>query len=162
MGYYCKHSQEQFVSCEQDTTGALRAAGRRCTIPRMKVANALRHAGGHLTAEDIHALVVGADREASVALSTIYRTLETLKKLRLVAETSGGTRATYEWVDREHPHYHLSCTNCGGGTTLMPEVFEDLAAVIRRVADFEAHLDHVVVSGLCGACARALADTTPD
>jgi Fur family ferric uptake transcriptional regulator len=143
------------MSCEAQTMDALREAGRRCTIPRIKVASALQHARGHLTAEEIHAHIVEGDRQTAIALSTVYRTLETLKEIRLVSETAGGQRATYEWVDRAHPHYHLLCRRCGEETDLDPHVLEGFAVEVRALADFEVHLDHLVVAGLCRACRDA-------
>jgi Fe2+ or Zn2+ uptake regulation protein len=138
---------------------ALHEAGRRTTIPRIKVASALQHAGGHLTAEEIHELIVEHDAQAAIALSTVYRTLETLKEIRLVAETAGTPRSTYEWVDQAHPHSHLACRRCGRETALDPRVLEAFAEEIRASSGFEAYLDHFVVGGLCADC-RALAAST--
>ncbi len=140
------------MSCEQETALALHAAGRRSTTPRIKVASALQHAGGHLTAEEIHALIQETDHQAAIALSTVYRTLETLKEIRLVAEADGGPRATYEWVDREHPHSHLMCRACGREAMLPPQFVAEFASRIEATAGFEVHLDHFVVPGLCADC----------
>ena len=149
------------MSCEADTMVALRDAGRRCTTPRIKVASALQHAGGHLTAEEIHALIAHTDAQAAIALSTVYRTLETLKELRLVAETAGTPRSTYEWVEQGHPHGHLACRRCGREVALAPQLLDAFASQIRAVSGFEAHLDHFVAAGLCGDCRQAIASGAP-
>ena len=81
--YTCEDSQEgpfTSMSCESETAKELRQSGRRFTVQRLKVAAALRHSGGHRTAEEIHDLVSQVEPHASIPLSTVYRTLGTLKE----------------------------------------------------------------------------------
>lgn len=139
------------MSCEGDTAEELRHTGRRLTVQRLKVAAALRHCGGHRTAEEIHDVLAAQDPHAAMPLSTVYRTLATLKELRLVAEVDAGGRATYEWV-AEQPHHHLICQRCGGDVDLDPRFLADLAGRIRAETGFEAYLDHLAISGRCAAC----------
>ena len=47
---------------------ALRAAGLRCTMPRLRVASALRGQQGHLTVDAIYALVAEREPAAPMAL----------------------------------------------------------------------------------------------
>jgi Fe2+ or Zn2+ uptake regulation protein len=138
------------MSCEQATVEALRGAGVRCTTPRLHVAAVLRHAGGHLTAEAIHEQV--AALEPGIALSTVYRTLETLKDVRMVSETDAGSSAAFEWIDRSHRHSHLRCVRCGREVDLDARGLARLERAIRESADFEVHFDHLAMTGLCGAC----------
>lgn len=140
------------MSCEQETIQALRAAGRRCTIPRLKVASVLQHDGGHLTAEAIHARILDHDPQTAIALSTVYRTLEALEEVRVIAAAENGSRATYEWIDRSHPHHHLVCRRCGADSELDPAVLDRLTDEIRRSAGFEPHLDHLSIAGICRRC----------
>ena len=145
------------MSCEPDLERAIRAGGRRFSPQRLRVATALRHAGGHRTAEEIHALVAsstvaGADAGPALPLSTVYRALDTLKTLRLVSEVDAGGRAAFEWVDSERPHHHLVCQQCGVEQRLDTALLDRLSASIREATGFEAHLDHLAVAGLCGQC----------
>lgn len=140
------------MSCEHDVLRMLRQAGRRCTGPRLRVASVLRHADSHRSAEEIHGLLAESDPGTAIALSTVYRTLETLKELRLVSETDAGPHATYEWIDRAQPHYHLTCRACGTEERLDPGVLDRFARQIRASVDFEPHLDHLAISGLCASC----------
>jgi Fur family ferric uptake transcriptional regulator len=139
------------MSCERDTAKELRETGRRFTVQRLKVAAALRHSGGHRTAEEIHELVSRAEPHASIPLSTVYRTLGTLKELRLVAEVDAGGRAAYEWV-AEQPHHHLVCQQCGAEADLDARLLEGLGDEIRAATGFEAYLDHFAISGRCAGC----------
>ncbi len=139
------------MSCEYDTAKELRQTGRRFTVQRLRVAAALRHSGGHRTAEEIHELVAQAEPHASMPLSTVYRTLGTLKELRLVAEVDAGGRAAYEWV-AEQPHHHLMCQRCGTEAGLDPRLLEQLGEGIRAATGFDAYLDHVAINGCCARC----------
>ncbi len=146
------------MSCEPELTRAIREGGRRCTPQRLRVATALRHVGGHRTAEEIRALVTAEAPRAPLPLSTVYRALDMLKALRLVSEVEAGGRAAFEWVDGERPHHHLVCQRCGAEQRLDPVLLDRLGASIRGATGFEAHLDHLAVAGLCAQCRAARGD----
>ena len=142
------------MSCEPDTRQMLRETGRRVTTPRLRVASVLRHAEGHRTAEQIYELIHGNDPGAAISLSTVYRTLDTLREMRLVtAVDEGGGRAAYQWLNAEQPHHHLACRRCGAGSVLDGDLFERLSGTIREETGFEPFLDHFVIAGLCRDCA---------
>ena len=141
------------MSCEAEVERALRASGRRFTMQRSKILAALRHGDGHQTADEICARVRREDPHAGISLSTVYRTLETLKQMRLVSDlhTRSGT-ATYEWTEQERPHHHLVCRQCGQAVEIeLPE----LAAIedeIRTRSGFEPDIRHLGISGVCSRC----------
>ncbi|MDD4859400.1 MAG: Fur family transcriptional regulator, partial [Dehalococcoidales bacterium] len=77
-----------------DSLSRLREKGYRLTPQRMMVLEAIEDNPNHVSAEEIHAQV--AAKYPNVNISTIYRTLELLKKLGLVTETDlGGGRVRY-------------------------------------------------------------------
>ncbi len=140
------------MSCERETAQELRAKGGRFTIQRLKIAAALRHSGGHCTAEEIHETVSRGDPHAGMSLSTVYRTLGALKELRLVAELDAGGRAAYEWVEGEQAHHHLICQRCGAQQDLDRKLPERLCEEILAETGFEAYLDHLSLAGRCANC----------
>ncbi len=142
------------MSCESQTRQILRDTGRRVTTPRLRIASLLRHARGHRTADEIHALVRGDDPDTAISLSTVYRTLDTLQEMRLVSAVDEGVgRAAYQWLDSAEPHHHLVCKGCGAEAALDGEMFDRLSAAVREATGFEPFLDHFVISGLCRDCA---------
>ena len=143
------------MSCETQTRQVLSDSGRRVTTPRLRIASVLRHAGGHRTADEIHALVRGDDPDTAISLSTVYRTLDTLQEMRLVSSVDEGVgRAAYQWLDSAQPHHHLVCKGCGAEAALDGEIFDRLSAAVREETGFEPFLDHFVISGLCRDCAE--------
>lgn len=140
------------MSCEAGTSTVLRAGGRRVTPQRQQVAIALRHAGGHRTAEELHELIGRSAPGASMPLSTVYRALATLKALRVVSEVDAGGRSAFEWVTSEQPHHHLICQHCGAERDLDPALLRQLGDSIRAATGFDAFLDHFAIAGMCEQC----------
>ncbi len=139
------------MSCETETIDLLRGSGHKMTPQRMMVLTSLRHAPGHLSATAIHDQVRAS--YPYVDISTVYRTLNVLKDLRLVSETHmGGGDATFEWVGVER-HHHLICKQCNDVTSLDHEYMDRLAAHITEDLGFTADMDHFAIFGICAFCA---------
>ena len=138
------------MSCDNDSAVVLRQADLKVTPQRILVLSALRHAGGHLTATQVYEQVRAA--YPYVDISTVYRTLSSLRQLRLITETNlGGEELTYEWA-RPEPHHHLICTVCGHIQEFSHSHLTQLAAAIEKESGFHAYLDHFAIFGRCSAC----------
>lgn len=93
-------------------------------------------------------------------LSTVYRTLNDLQDMRLVSDVgSPSGKTTYAWVDADEPHHHLVCERCGSEEDLEPELLERLRSQISQRSGFEPFFGHMMLPGLCAACAAAEAAT---
>ena len=84
-------------------------------------------------------------------ISTVYRTMTSLKELRLVTETDLGGDSTFEWA-KEGPHHHLVCSGCGAISQLEHASLERLEADLLGDYGFSANLDHFAIFGTCRAC----------
>ena len=95
----------------QDIGSKLTELGYRLTPQRMMVLSAIENSDSHISAEEIYTQVVA--KYPHVNISTIYRTLDLLKRLGLVTETDlGGGRVRYHPAEKGH-HHHLICQECG-------------------------------------------------
>jgi Fur family ferric uptake transcriptional regulator len=140
------------MSCEAESVGVLRGSGHKMTPQRMMILSSLRHAPGHMTANDIFERVKAA--YPYVDISTVYRTLSVLKDMRLVSETHmGGADAAFEWVNPER-HHHLICRRCDGVSQLDHHYLEEVGAQIAVDMGFRADLDHFAIFGVCADCQR--------
>lgn len=107
---------------------------------------------GHISAEEIHQRV--RQQYPFVDISTVYRTLNLLKKLRLITETDlGGGCVRYERLERGR-HHHLVCRQCGTSVSLDHSLLAPLEERLLRQYDFAADLDHFAIFGLCRKCQK--------
>jgi len=87
-----------------------------------------------------------------VNISTVYRTLDLLKKLNLVYEIDlGEGRVRYHAEESGH-HHHLVCQGCNRVIDIDEATLSELRDVLRRDYDFDAELRHVGIFGLCREC----------
>jgi Fur family ferric uptake transcriptional regulator len=128
----------------------LREKGYRLTPQRNLIWEVLRGADRHMTAEEVAAEVRRTMPDVNV--STVYRTLELLVSLDLVAETRLEGSACYYEVSAEPSHHHFVCTRCGAvghfGDGLLAPVYDELG----RRQDFAVSQLQVTAFGLCHAC----------
>lgn len=129
---------------------ALRRSGQRLTPQRMMVLSALSQQDGHVSAETIMELV--KPEYPYINLSTIYRTLDMLVELGLVAETDLGSGVRQFELVGSHPHHHLICQHCGGTIEIGDEILQPLRERLQRLYDFEPRMDHFAIFGVCGHC----------
>jgi len=137
----------------QDLMALVRQHGCRLTPQRAVVLQALCELDGHASAEKVHERVL--HYRPDVDLSTVYRTLEKLRDLRIASQTDlGRGHAEYEIVT-EQPHHHLICLTCGRVINLDHAYLAPAAEAIHQDFDFEPILSHLAIFGLCRACREA-------
>ncbi len=132
---------------------SLREVGYRLTPQRMLIISIIHGAKGHISAEAIHEQVV--EQYPYVDISTVYRTLQILKKLHLVSETDlGGGHVEYELTEGPS-HHHLVCRECGHTFPMDDKLMEPLRARLQEKHGFYADMEHFAIFGLCQECADA-------
>src|ERR1700689_995317 len=134
------------------------ARGIRLTPQRRALIQVIQDAREHLDAGSL--LERARQREPNIDRATVYRTLELLKKLRLVDELDlmhlYGEKHYYE-AKTERNHAHLACFRCGRIQEFSSPLFERLKAEISKQAGFTIKVTRLEVGGNCSACA---ADTS--
>jgi len=136
------------MSCFQ----ALKEKGYRLTPQRFMVLQAIDEAESHISAEEIYAKVRAKYPEFNI--STVYRTLELLKKLELVSETDLGEGIRrYHHTDEGH-HHHLICRQCGKIIDLDESSLEPLKDMLIREYGFLPELRHTAIFGRCLSCQK--------
>lgn len=138
----------------------LRRAGQRLTPQRMMVLSALAQQDGHVTAETILELV--RPEYPYINLSTIYRTLDLLIELGLVAETDlGGGVRQFELMGTR-PHHHLVCQRCGTAIEIDDETLQPLRERLQTLYGFEPRMDHFAIFGICRHCRESDSDSSAE
>ena len=129
---------------------SLRQEGYRLTPQRMMILDIINDSVSHISAEEIHQKV--RQQYPFVNISTIYRTLNLLKRLRLISETDlGEGYVRYELLERER-HHHLVCRQCGESFALEHDFLKPLQLRLLKKYGFAADVDHFAIFGLCQRC----------
>lgn len=132
----------------------LRDRGHRVTAPRLAVFEALLDDHGHLTVEELAERV--RDRQPSVNLASIYRSLALFEELGLARETRLGDEDAGRW-ELAHPdeHFHLVCVDCGTIDHHQGTLVDQVRRHLGGGHGFEAATVDLTVTGRCAACVAA-------
>jgi len=135
-----------------DIVSKLTEQGYRLTPQRIMILLAIENSDDHISAEEIHAQIVA--KYPHINISTVYRTLELLKRLGLVTETDlGGGRVRYHPAVKGR-HHHLVCQECGAIIDLDESLFSPLKSALLREYKFSADLRHLAIFGRCVNCSE--------
>ena len=129
-------------------TSALKKAGLKVTLPRMKILEMLEQCEPHhQSAEDIYRALMGAGEE--IGLATVYRVLTQFETAGLVNRhhfESG--QAVFELNEGQH-HDHLVCIKCGKVVEFVDPVIEDRQKQIAHEKGFEITEHSLIIYGRC-------------
>ena len=137
----------------QASNELLRKRGYRLTPQRYMILSVIQEAGEHLSIEQITERVLA--RNPYVSLSTIYRTLELLKKLNLIHENHLGEQTLYEAADGL-AHHHLVCRKCHATIHLDEELLGNLHQQLEETYHFHGLTLNLDAAGYCATCWRTL------
>lgn len=129
----------------------LRARGIRVTPQRAMIVRAIETMPGHLTAAEVFTAVKA--ESPYVNLATVYRTLDLLKSLDLVTDTDMGKGATHYALRSHADHHHAICRICRHSVEFPNQLLDALIKELHVGYGFEAEASHIVVFGVCAACA---------
>jgi Fur family ferric uptake transcriptional regulator len=136
-------------------TDRMRAKGLRMTSQRLILADLLESADEHLDAEKVYQLA--RRKDPKIHRATVYRTLNTLKKLGLIDELDlmhvNGERHYYEIRPRTL-HIHLVCMRCGKVEEPGGRFWEDIKTRVRTETGFKPDMVRVEMGGRCTACQK--------
>ena len=136
----------------EDIVSKLSELGYRLTPQRIMILSAIENSNDHISAEEIYAQVMA--KYPHVNISTVYRTLELLKRLGLVTETDlGDGRVRYHPAEKGH-HHHLVCQECGIIIDLDESLLTSLKDALLREHKFIADLRHLAIFGRCVNCSK--------
>jgi Fur family ferric uptake transcriptional regulator len=140
-----------------ETTGELQQAlGKRrirLTRQRRVILQVMDDAEQHL---DVDQILERAQKiDSGVALVTVYRTIDLLKKHGLIDELDllhlRGDRHYYE-SHGPRDHIHVACLRCGKVREFESRLYEQLKQQIARDFDMKVTVSRTEVGGYCADC----------
>jgi Fur family peroxide stress response transcriptional regulator len=128
-------------------TEACRERGAPVTHQRLAVFRALLESESHPDAEALHKRLRG--KYPTLALGTVYKTLEMLQSLGLARAVSspGPTR---RFDGNQHPHHHLWCTRCRRLTDVELDELADIT--LPEGLAFQVTDITIQFNGICADC----------
>ena len=128
----------------------LNVPGMRITNQRALILDIIRQGEEHLDAAEVYRQA--RKKQPRLSLSTVYRTLQTLKKLGLIEELHFDESHHHYEIKPPTEHHHLACLGCGK----VVEFKYPLARLVKRnvieVKDFDIVGTELHMSGYCSEC----------
>ena len=141
-------------SLVQDAQERLHAQGGRMTAQRRFILEALECLGCHPTAEEIFSVV--QQRDPSLNLSTVYRTLRWLEQEGLVSTRRFDESRRQERFDAVLPaeHHHFQCTACKSVIEFNDPLIQTIKAHFAGSSGCRVVSASVMLYGLCPRCSQ--------
>jgi Fur family ferric uptake transcriptional regulator len=126
------------------------AGGRRSTKRERILGVFLKHEG-HLSADDLVALIHRED--ARISRATVYRTLQWMVDAGVARKVDFGEgRFRFEHSYRHPRHFHLICKSCGRSFEFLSSDIEGLIEEIASARGFAARQSVLQIYGTCEEC----------
>jgi Fur family ferric uptake transcriptional regulator len=133
-----------------ETARRLRQEGHRLTPQRLAVLEVIKSGPGHMTVNEV--LEQLRAQYPTLTVPTVYRNLQWLTEVGLVAETDlGGGSRVYEYI-ADHPHHHLVCSRCHRIIDLPDSLLDPLREALGERYGFVSSMEHVGLFGVCPEC----------
>jgi Fur family ferric uptake transcriptional regulator len=132
-----------------DAVELLRGQGMRMTPQRLAIVDEIMSTSGYIVPMTVIERVQA--RIPGVSPSTVYRTLERLEQVGVLAHVHLGSSVGYHRLD-EAQHAHLTCSRCGADLELPRSSLRSLERLIERDHGFRPDFTHYAIAGLCAAC----------
>jgi Fur family transcriptional regulator, ferric uptake regulator len=137
----------------------LRSQGMRMTPQRIAIVDEIMTTSGYLTPPKVIERVQA--RVPGVSAATVYRTLERLEELGVLAHVHLERGMGYHQVARTQ-HAHLVCSACGAEQEIPRLALQRLERSLERAYGFRPDFSHHPISGLCSRCVGAPRPAGPD
>jgi Fur family transcriptional regulator, ferric uptake regulator len=130
----------------------LRGQGMRMTPQRLAIVDEIMSTSGYIipiaVIERVQARIPG------VSPSTVYRTLERLEQVGVLAHVHLESGVGYHRLEQAL-HAHLTCARCGADLELSRASLRSLERLVERDHGFHPDFTHYAISGLCASCRHA-------
>ena len=127
---------------------------RRSTGQRQLILDIIQQADRHLDADEIYQQA--RQKQPSISLSTVYRSLQLFKSLGLIEEHQFDSVRRYYETTARTKHQHLVCQGCGRIFEFNCTSTERLKSRISKEEGFMVTDAEVHLAGYCPECQQRL------
>ncbi|GDY27446.1 MULTISPECIES: ferric iron uptake transcriptional regulator [unclassified Agarivorans] len=131
-----------------DNNQALKKAGLKVTLPRMKILELLQiPSNQHISAEDLYKLLI--DQGEEIGLATVYRVLNQFDDAGIVTRHHfEGGKSVFELNSQQH-HDHLVCLDCGKVIEFNDDTIEQRQKDIAKTNNIQLTNHSLYLYGNC-------------
>ena len=137
----------------EKTRQVLNECGLRITSQRALILDVIRQGQGHLDADEVYRQA--RQKQPRLSLSTVYRTLQTLKKLGLVEEVHFDETHHHYEIKSPTEHHHLICLSCGRVIEFQYSIARLVKRKVTEAKYFEITGSEFRMTGYCPACRQS-------
>jgi Fur family ferric uptake transcriptional regulator len=120
------------------------------TSQRRLLLSVMQEAEKHLDAKELYRRA--SERDASISLATVYRSLHLFKEQGLINERHLGQARCFYEMKRSGEHQHLVCESCGQVIEFESPLIRKLVAEIQRKNNFSVTKVELYLEGYCHKC----------
>ena len=132
------------------THQTLNVPGLRITNQRALIMDIIRRGQGHLDADEVYRRA--REKHPRLSLSTVYRNLQTLKRLGLVEELHFDEAHHHYELKPPTEHHHLVCLSCGRVVEFEYPLAQLVKKNIAEAKDFQITDSEIRLTGYCPRC----------
>ena len=129
---------------------ALTGTGLRVTSQRALILEIVRRGQGHLDADEVYRLA--REKQPRLSLSTVYRTLQTMKKAGLVDEVHFDEAHHHYELKTSAEHHHLVCLGCGRIIEFDYDLVRQIEENVLEAKEFNITGTEFHINGYCAEC----------
>ena len=134
----------------ESSRATLNVTGTRVTSQRALILEIIRRGQGHLDADEIYRRA--RKSQPRLSLSTVYRTVQALKKLGLIEELHFDDSHHHYEVKPSTEHHHLVCLGCGKVIEFAYPLSRHVKRNIAEAKDFDIVETELRMKGYCSRC----------
>lgn len=131
--------------------GEIKKKGHRVTKSRELICEILENSGhAHFTVDKLYKKVT--KKSSEVDLATVYRTLELLGQIGLIAHLHQAHGSGIYFLRNEENIMHLICMSCERIIDISFETFTKINKLLMKETKFKSINNNFIYSGICENC----------
>ena len=132
----------------------LNLPGLRITSQRSLILEIIRRGQGHRDADEVYRQA--REKLPRLSLSTVYRTLQRLKKLDLIEELHFDEEHHHYEAKPSSEHHHLLCLGCGKIVEFRSPLSRYIKRNVPEAKGFEITDTELRMTGYCSKCRQEI------
>ena len=134
-----------------DLLSQIKKKGHRVTKSRELICKILENSGhAHFTVDELYKKVT--KKNADIDLATVYRTLELLGEIGLIAHLHQAHGSGIYFLKNNENTMHIICLDCNKIIDVSSKSYNKINNLLMNETQFKLIRNNFIYSGVCGNC----------